>query len=184
MDDVISDCNSKMKRTVDSFIKEISKIRGGALSKSLFDEIRVDYYGSEVPLNQVCNINMNESSTIVITPYNQTVADNIVKAIQKSDLGLNPNNDKDVIIINIPPLTQERRAELVKFLNKQTEDYRVSLRNIRKESNESIKKLFKSKEITEDDSKNGQSNIQELTDQYVGIVNSESSNKEKEITKI
>ena len=184
MDDIISDCNSRMKKTVDSFAKEISKIRGGALSKSLFDEIRVDYYGSEVPLNQVCNINMNESSTIVITPYDQTVANNIVKAIQKSDLGLNPNNDKDVIIINIPPLTQERRVELVKFLNKQTEDYRVSLRNIRKESNESIKKLFKGKEITEDDSKTGQSKIQELTDQYVGIINSESSNKEKEITKI
>ena len=184
MDDIISDCSSKMKKTVDSFIKEISKIRGGALSKSLFDEIRVDYYGSEVPLNQVCNINMNESSTIVITPYDQTVADNIVKAIQKSDLGLNPNNDKDVIIINIPPLTQERRNELVKFLNKETELFRVSIRNTRKECNDAIKNLQKKKEITRDDEKTGLKKIQEYTDNYISLINSNSTKKEQEIINI
>ncbi len=184
MDDIISDCSSKMKKTVDSFIKEISKIRGGALSKSLFDEIRVDYYGSKVPLNQVCNINMNESSTIVITPYDQTVADNIVKAIQKSDLGLNPNNDKDVIIINIPPLTQERRNELVKFLNKETESFRVSIRNIRKECNDAIKNLQKKKKITTDDEKTGLKQIQEHTDNYISLINSNSTKKEQEIINI
>ena len=127
---------------------------------------------------------MNEDSSVIISPYDENSIDDIVKGIQKSDLGFNPSVDKSVIIINVPPLTQERRAELVKFLGKQTENYRVSLRNIRKESNEGIKKLHKSKEITEDESKNGQSQVQELTDKYIAIVNSESASKEEEITKI
>ena len=116
---------------------------------------------------------MNEDSSVIISPYDENSIDDIVKGIQKSDLGFNPSVDKSVIIINVPPLTQERRAELVKFLGKQTENYRVSLRNIRKESNEGIKKLHKSKEITEDESKNGQSQIQELTDKYIATINSE-----------
>ena len=127
---------------------------------------------------------MNEDSSVIISPYDENSIDDIVKGIQKSDLGFNPSVDKSVIIINVPPLTQERRAELVKFLGKQTENYRVSLRNIRKESNEGIKKLHKSKEITEDESKSGQSQVQELTDKYIAIVNSESASKEEEITKI
>ena len=127
---------------------------------------------------------MNEDSSVIISPYDENSIDDIVKGIQKSDLGFNPSVDKSVIIINVPPLTQERRAELVKFLGKQTENYRVSLRNIRKESNEGIKKLHKSKEITEDESKSGQSQVQELTDKYIAIINSESASKEEEITKI
>jgi Ribosome recycling factor len=123
-------------------------------------------------------------SSVIISPYDENSIDDIVKGIQKSDLGFNPSVDKSVIIINVPPLTQERRAELVKFLGKQTENYRVSLRNIRKESNEGIKKLHKSKEITEDESKKGQSQVQELTDKYIAIINSESASKEEEITKI
>ncbi|MBT3476293.1 ribosome recycling factor [bacterium] len=184
MNIVISECESKMKKGVDSFRKELTKIRGGSVSKGMFDDIKVDYYGAPVPLNQVCNINMSEDSTVMISPYDENALDDIVKGIQKSDLGFNPSVDKNVIIINIPPLTQERRTELVKFLNKQTEAYRVSLRNIRKDSNEGIKKLFKSKDITEDESKGGQSQIQELTDKYISIINLESSNKEQEITKI
>ena len=184
MNDIISECELKMKKGVESFKKELSKIRGGSVSKAMFDDIRVDYYGAPVPLNQVCNINMSEDSTVIISPYDENAIDDIVKGIQKSDLGFNPSVDKSVIIINVPPLTQERRTELVKFLGKQTESYRVSLRNIRKESNEGVKKLLKSKDITEDDSKSGQSQIQELTDKYIEIINTESGNKEKEITKI
>ena len=184
MNNIISECELKMKKGVESFKKELSKIRGGSVSKAMFDDIRVDYYGAPVPLNQVCNINMSEDSTVIISPYDENAIDDIVKGIQKSDLGFNPSVDKSVIIINVPPLTQERRTELVKFLGKQTESCRVSLRNIRKESNEGVKKLLKSKDITEDDSKSGQSQIQELTDKYIEIINTESGNKEKEITKI
>jgi len=184
MNNIILECEAKMKKGLESFKKELTKIRGGSVSKAMFDDIRVDYYGAPVPLNQVCNINMSEDSTVLISPYDVNAIDDIVKGIQKSDLGFNPSVDKGVVIINVPPLTQERRGELVKFLNKQTETYRVSLRNIRKESNENIKKLFKSKEITEDDSKKGQSKIQDLTDNYVASINTESANKESEITKI
>jgi|TARA_B110000263_G_scaffold41632_1_gene33480 ribosome recycling factor len=184
MNNIILECDVKMKKGLESFKKELTKIRGGSVSKAMFDDIRVDYYGAPVPLNQVCNINMSEDSTVLISPYDVNAIDDIVKGIQKSDLGFNPSVDKGVVIINVPPLTQERRGELVKFLNKQTETYRVSLRNIRKESNENIKKLFKSKEITEDDSKKGQSKIQDLTDNYVASINTESANKESEITKI
>jgi ribosome recycling factor len=184
MNIIISECESKMKKGVDSFKNELTKIRGGSVSKAMFDDIKVDYYGAPVPLNQVCNINMSEDSTVIISPYDENAIDDIVKGIQKADLGFNPSVDKAVIVINIPPLTQERRTELVKFLNKQTEAYRISLRNIRKDSNEGVKKLLKGKDITEDESKNGQSKIQELTDKYIATINLESSNKEQEITKI
>ena len=184
MNDLISKCDSKMKKTVDSFIKEISKIRNGSISKSLFDEIRIEYYGSQVPLNQVCNINMNDNSIIVITPYDQTVVDDIIKAIQESALGFNPNNDKNTIIINVPPLTQERRNELVKFLNKETELFRVSIRNIRKEFNDAIKKLQKNKEITTDEGQSGLNKIQDQTDNHIKLINVENVKKEKEIINI
>ena len=184
MNDIISGCETKMKKGVESFKKELSKIRGGSVSKAMFDDILVDYYGAPVPLNQVCNINMSEDSSVIISPYDENATDDIVKGIQKADLGFNPSIDKKIIIINVPPLTQERRGELVKFLNKQTEAYRISIRNIRKEANDNIKKLLKNKEITEDDSKKGQSQIQELTDVYIKVIYSESENKEEEITKI
>ena len=127
---------------------------------------------------------MDDNSTIFITPYDQTVADDIVKAIQKSDLGFNPNNDENTIIINVPPLTQERRNELVKFLNKETELFRVSIRNIRKEFNDEIKKLQKNKEITLDEEKSGLKKIQDQTNNHIELINLESANKEKEIINI
>ena len=127
---------------------------------------------------------MNESSTILITPYDQSVSEEIVKAIQKADLGFNPNSEKDTIIINVPPLTQERREELVKFLNKETEAFRISIRNIRKEFNEAIKKLQKSKEITTDDEKLYLKKIQTHTDEYIKIINENCSKKEQEILNI
>ena len=184
MDNLIKECELKMKKTTESFSKEIGKIRGGSVNKSLFDEIKVDYYGTQTPLNQVCNINMNESSTILIPPYDQSVSEEIVKAIQKADLGFNPNSEKDTIIINVPPLTQERREELVKFLNKETEAFRISIRNIRKEFNEAIKKLQKSKEITTDDEKLYLKKIQTHTDEYIKIINENCSKKEQEILNI
>ena len=184
MNQIISDCETRMNKTLESFKKELTKIRGGSVSKGMFDDIMVEYYGAPVPLNQIANINMSEDSSVLISPYDETAVEDIIKAIQKSDLGFNPGADKGVVIINIPPLTQERRKELVKFLNKQTESYRVSIRNIRKESNESIKKLQKNKEITSDEEKNGLAKIQDHTDKFIELVNDENSNKEKEITKI
>tara|TARA_B100001142_G_C14266903_1_gene629291 strand:+ start:358 stop:912 length:555 start_codon:yes stop_codon:yes gene_type:complete len=184
MDSIIKECELKMDKAFSSFQKELSKIRGGAVSKSIFDDIKVDYYGTQTPLNQLCNINTNEASTIILTPYDASVADEVVKSIQKSDLGFNPNNDDGVIIINVPPLTQERRQELVKFLNKQSEAFKVSVRNVRKEANDEIKKSLKNKEITEDQEKSGLKKIQDQTDIFIQKISDETSIKEKEITNI
>ncbi|MEL0080672.1 MAG: ribosome recycling factor [bacterium] len=184
MDSIIKECELKMDKAFSSFQKELSKIRGGAVSKSIFDDIKVDYYGAQTPLNQLCNINTNEASTIILTPYDASVADEVVKSIQKSDLGFNPNNDDGVIIINVPPLTQERRQELVKFLNKQSEAFKVSVRNVRKEANDEIKKSLKNKEITEDQEKSGLKKIQDQTDIFIQKISDETSIKEKEITNI
>ena len=184
MDSIIKECELKMDKAFSSFQKELSKIRGGAVSKSIFDDIKVDYYGAQTPLNQLCNINTNEASTIILTPYDASVADEVVKSIQKSDLGFNPNNDDGVIIINVPPLTQERRQELVKFLNKQSEAFKVSVRNVRKEANDEIKKSLKNKEITEDQEKSGLKKIQDQTDMFIQKISDETSIKEKEITNI
>ena len=184
MDSIIKECELKMDKAFSSFQKELSKIRGGAVSKSIFDDIKVDYYGAQTPLNQLCNINTNEASTIILTPYDASVADEVVKSIQKSDLGFNPNNDDGVIIINVPPLTQERRQELVKFLNKQSEAFKISVRNVRKEANDDIKKSLKNKEITEDQEKSGLKKIQDQTDLFIQKISDETSIKEKEITNI
>ena len=184
MDSIIKECELKMDKAFSSFQKELSKIRGGAVSKSIFDDIKVDYYGAQTPLNQLCNINTNEASTIILTPYDASVADEVVKSIQKSDLGFNPNNDDGVIIINVPPLTQERRQELVKFLNKQSEAFKVSVRNVRKEANDEIKKSLKNKEITEDQEKSGLKKIQDQTDIFIQKISDETSIKEKEMTNI
>ena len=184
MDSIIKECELRMDKAFSSFQKELSKIRGGAVSKSIFDDIKVDYYGAQTPLNQLCNINTNEASTIILTPYDASVADEVVKSIQKSDLGFNPNNDDGVIIINVPPLTQERRQELVKFLNKQSEAFKVSVRNVRKEANDEIKKSLKNKEITEDQEKSGLKKIQDQTDIFIQKISDETSIKEKEITNI
>ena len=184
MDIIIKECNEKMQKALDSFVKEISKIRGGAVNKSIFDDIKVDYYGAQTPLNQLCNINTNEASTIMLTPYDASIADEIVKSIQKSDLGFNPNNDEGTIIINVPPLTQERRTELVKFLNKQSESFKVSVRNIRKDLNDKVKKMLKNKEINEDEEKSGLKKIQDQTDKFIASISEQTQVKETEIINI
>ena len=184
MDDILKDCIDKMQKALDSFSIEISKIRGGTINKSIFDDIKVDYYGAQTPLNQLCNINTNEASSIILSPYDVSVADEIVKSIQKSDLGFNPNNDDGVIIINVPPLTQERRGELVKFLNKQSETYKISIRNIRKELNDKVKRMLKNKDITEDKEKSALKIIQDQTDKFINLIVIETNEKEKEIINI
>ena len=184
MDDILKECIDKMQKALDSFSIEISKIRGGTINKSIFDDIKVDYYGAQTPLNQLCNINTNEASSIILSPYDASVADEIVKSIQKSDLGFNPNNDDGVIIINVPPLTQERRGELVKFLNKQSETYKISIRNIRKELNDKVKRMLKNKDITEDKEKSDLKIIQDQTDKFVNLIVIETNEKEKEIINI
>ena len=180
METVKKDAEERMKKTLKALKDEFNTIRTGRASASLFDKISVPYYGTPTPLNQVANISIPEARLIVIQPFDKNALSDIEKAIQTSELSLNPNNDGKVIRINIPPLTEERRKELVKQAKNIGEQSRVSIRNIRRDTNDSIKKG----EFTEDEQKKGMDEIQKLTDQYIKDIGTVIDEKEKEIMEI
>jgi ribosome recycling factor len=184
MEKVNKSAEEKMKKAVHALQEEFNTIRTGRASAALFEKIRVDYYEQKVPLNQVANISIPEARLVVIQPWDKSVLGEIEKAIQKSELSVNPNNDGKIIRIVIPPLTEERRKDLVKITKGKAETSRVSIRNIRRDSNEELKKMEKSGDITEDDSKRGIDEIQKLTDKYIEEVNKLYEIKEKEIMEV
>jgi len=184
MEKVNKEAEDKMRKAVKALEDEFKGIRTGRASAALFDSIRVDYYEQKVPLNQVATISIPEARLVIIQPWDRSVLSEIEKAIQKSELSLNPNNDGKVIRIAIPPLTEDRRKELVKVAKGIAEKSRVSIRNIRREANEELKRLQKSSEMSEDQAKRGMEEIQKLTDKLVEEVNAVLESKEKEIMEI
>jgi ribosome recycling factor len=184
MHDVISSNEERMKKTVANLKEGFGALRTGRASPALFDRIRVDYYGEKSPLNQVANISVPEARLIVIQPWDKTLIGEIEKAIRSSELSLNPSNDGKVIRISIPPLTEERRKELVKLAKSQAEQSRVAIRNIRRDGNEELKKLLKDASVTEDDEKKGTEDLQKITDSYISQVNQVLEEKEKEIMEV
>ena len=174
----------KMKKAVRALEDEFKTIRTGRASAALFDNIRVDYYEQKVPLNQVATISVPEARLVIIQPWDRSVLSEIEKAIQKSELSVNPNNDGKVIRISIPPLTEERRKDLVKLAKNVAEKSRVTVRNIRRDVNDELKKMQKDSEISEDLAKRGMDEIQKLTDSFVEQINSVLEGKEKEIMEI
>ncbi len=174
----------KMEKAIEVFKKDLGSIRTGRASTSLLDSISVDYYGTQTPLNQVASLSVPEPRVIVIQPWEQALIPVIEKAILQSDLGLNPSNDGKVIRIAIPPLTEERRKQLVKVVRKRAEEARVAIRNIRRETNEELKKLEKNEHISEDDIKKGLEEIQKLTDTYIKTIDEVLQHKEKEIMEV
>lgn len=180
METVKKDAEERMKKTLKALKDEFNTIRTGRASASLFDKVNVEYYGTPTPMNQVANISIPEARLIVIQPFDKNALGDIEKAIQTSELSLNPNNDGKVIRINIPPLTEERRKELVKQAKNIGENSRVSIRNIRRDTNDAIKKG----EFTEDEQKKGMDEIQKLTDQYIKDIGKLIDEKEKEIMEI
>ena len=181
MQNVINSTEERMKKTLAILKEGFASLRTGRASVSLFDKIRVDYYGDKSPLNQVANISIPEARLIVIQPWDKNLIGEIEKAIRSSELSLNPSNDGKVIRIAIPPLTGERRKELVKHAKNQAEQSRVSIRNIRRDGNDELKKMLKDASITEDDESKGSTELQKLTDGYIGKVNQVLEEKEKEI---
>lgn len=179
-----SDAKERMEKAIGSLKKELSTIRAGRANPSLLDKIVVEYYGSNTPLNQLANITTPDPRTLIIQPWDKNVASEIEKAILKSELGLTPNNDGVVIRINIPSLTEERRKELVKLVKKTGEESKVAIRNIRRDGNEELKKIEKSGEISEDESRRTQDEIQKLTDKYIDEVDKLVSHKEEEIMEV
>jgi ribosome recycling factor len=182
--EVEAGAKARMEKAVTDLQNEISSIRTGRASVSIFDTLKVDYYGTPTPINQVANLHVPEPSLITIQPWDISQIGVIEKAIRTSDLGLNPGNDGKVIRVPIPPLTEERRKDIVKRLHHVVEDHRVALRNIRRDANEHLKKLLKDKAISEDDERKALDEVQKMTDGYISRIDAASKTKEKEILEI
>ena len=184
MQQIISNCEERMKKCVSSLEGDYQNLRTGRASTALFDKIKVDYYGAETPLNQVASISTPEARLIVIQPWDKSVLPAIEKAIQKSELGLNPNNDGKLIRVSFPPLTEERRKELAKSAKALAENARVAVRNVRRDAMEELKKLQKAGEISEDEQKDGETRVQKMTDKAIEQIAKTAETKEKEIMEI
>ena len=182
--DAIATAKEKMGKTVAVLVKELSSLRAGRASAQVLDRILVDYYGSPTPVNQVGNISSPEPRLLVITPYDPSVLNPLEKAIQKSDLGINPSNDGKVIRLVVPELNEERRKELVKAVRKKGEDSKVAIRSIRRDAIEQIKKQKKDGEVTEDDQKKLEEQAQKLTDSTIKDIDKIIADKEKEIMEV
>jgi len=184
VDKVIKQAEGKMKQTVEAARNEFAGVRTGRATPALLDRLRVEYYGSEVPVNQVANIAIPESRLIVISPWDKTVIPAIEKAILTSDLNLTPNSDGQVVRITIPPLTEERRQELSKVVQRLAEDGRVAVRNIRRDANSSIDDMEKKKRLSEDEMHRGKDEVQDLTDKYIEQIDEALNTKTEEIMEI
>ncbi|MDY6934569.1 MAG: ribosome recycling factor [Spirochaetota bacterium] len=184
IEDIVSDVEERMTKSMQNLEKGFASIRTGRASPSIFDNVKVDVYDTEMPLNQLATISCPESRLVVIQPWDNQNLSTIEKAILKSDLSLNPNNDGNLIRIQIPDLTEERRKEYVKLAKKKAEECRIAIRNIRRDGNEMVKELEKDKEISEDESRTAINRLQKITDKKIEEIQRLTENKEKDILNI
>jgi len=184
IDEVLSAANTKMDKSIEVLRKELATIRTGRATPALVDNIKVDYYGTPTPLKQIATISAPEARLLVIQPWDSGTLPSIKKAILKSELGLNPTSDKNVIHLVIPQLSEERRKELVKAVHKRAEDGRVALRNIRRDALEELRRLEREKEISQDEQKRAQERLQELTDSFIARVGNIAEDKEAELLEV
>ncbi|WP_226658301.1 ribosome recycling factor [Pseudalkalibacillus hwajinpoensis] len=182
--ETLKSAEERMQNGISSLKRELATLRAGRANASLLDKIQVDYYGAPTPVNQLAGISVPEARMLLIQPYDKTAIGDIEKAILKSDLGLTPSNDGNVIRLTIPALTEERRKDLVKLVKKYAEDGKVVIRNIRRDANDELKKKEKDGEITEDELRRGNDDVQKLTDKYVAEADSIAADKEKEIMEV
>ena len=183
-EELIKDAEHKMQSSIDHLLHELGKLRTGQASVALLDDLKVDYYGNPTPLNQVATLGAPDNQTLTIQPWEASILKDIEKAIQTSELGLTPNNDGKLIRLVIPPLTNERRQQLMKLVKKQAEECKVAIRNIRRDVNEKLKKLEKNHDISEDEGRKGHEAAQKITDKFVTEVDSIMQKKEKDITEV
>lgn len=184
IDDIIKDAGIRMDKSIESFKTDLTKIRTGRAHTSLLDSIVVDYYGSNVPLSQAANVAVGDARTLTVTPWEKAMIPVIEKAIMASDLGLNPATSGTVIRVPLPPLTEERRKDLIKVVRNEGENARIAIRNIRRDALGDIKDLLKEKEITEDDDRKAQEQVQKITDAHVAKVDAILKEKEQELMEI
>ncbi|HUU62770.1 MAG TPA: ribosome recycling factor [Dehalococcoidia bacterium] len=184
IDEVLLAANTKMGKTIEALRKELATIRTGRATPALVDDIKVDYYGTPTPLKQIATVSVPEARLLLIQPWDRSMLSSIKKAILKSELGLNPTSDIDVIRLTIPQLSEERRKELARAVHKRAEDGRVALRNIRRDALEELRKLEREKEISQDEQKRAQEHLQELTDSFIATVGKVAEDKEAELLEI
>lgn len=184
IDDITNETDSGMKKAIDSFKRDLQKIRTGRANAAMLDGIKVDYYGTPTPVNQVATVQVVDARLITVKPWEKTMIPIIDKAIRASDLGINPVADSELVRLPVPPLTQDRRRELAKVVGKQAEEARVAVRSARRDAMDMLKDAEKDKQITEDERKKGEKNVQDLTDKYVAQIEDVSKAKEKEIMEL
>jgi len=184
MNEVLKDVETRMVRSVDAFNEELGKLRTGRASLAIVDGVKVDYYGSQTPLSQVASLSVPDPSTIVIAPWEPKIVAEVERAILKSNLGLTPSNDGKVVRLNIPPLTEQRRKELVKVAQQMAEGARNRIRQIRRDGNDEFKRMEREGEISEDEMHGAMDNVQKLTDAYVARIGEVLERKEKEIMEV
>ena len=184
LDDLKKDATARMHKCVQSFQADLKKLRTGRAHPSLIEHLKVDYYGSDVPLQQVANVAVEDARTLVVSPFDKSAVGSIEKAIHKSDLGLTPMTAGTVIRIPLPPLTEERRRDITKVVRHDAENARVSVRNVRRDALADLKEMLKEKLISQDDERRGQEEIQKLTDRHVAEIDSQLAAKEKEILQV
>jgi len=182
--EISKDTRGRMEHAIEDFRRKLSSVRTGRASTGILDAITVDYYGTQMPLNQVATIHAPEASLLTVQPFDPSQIGPIEKAILSSELGLNPSNDGKLIRIPIPPLTEERRRQLAKVVSEMAEDHKTSIRNIRRDSNDKLKKALKDKLVSEDEERDGLAEIQKLTDQFIARVGELAKHKEEEIVKV
>ena len=178
---IINDARKRMDSAVEDSRKKLATVRTGRASVSLLDNVMVDYYGTDMPLNQVGTIHAPESTMLTVQPFDPTQLANIEKAIRASELGLNPSNDGKLIRVPIPPLTEDRRKQMVKVVHEMAEEHRTAVRNVRRDANDHLKKMLKDKTISEDAEKDALDQVQKLTDQHITRINEVAEHKEKEV---
>ena len=184
VNDILNEARGKMKASLSVYEKDLQGMRSGRASTALVEHLHIDYYGQQTELRQLATLSTPEAMQILIRPYDKAAVKAIEKAIQSSDLSINPNVDGDVIRLNMPPLTRERRQDLVKVLHKRMEEARVAIRNVRRNANDDLKEFEKEKMISEDDSEGGQEEIQKMTDKFIAELEEMGSRKEKEILEV
>jgi ribosome recycling factor len=182
--DLMGDAERRMQKAVEALKQDLGAIRTGRASSALIERINVDYYGTPTPINQVATISVPEARLLVIQPWDKKMLTDIEKAIQRSDLGINPNNDGQVIRLNIPPMNEERRRDLVKTLHKKLDEHKVAIRNVRRDVQDKFRDREKKKEVSEDELKRSIDKLQKLTDRYIDEMDKVGKTKEQEILEV
>ncbi|MCQ2957986.1 MAG: ribosome recycling factor [Candidatus Gastranaerophilales bacterium] len=182
--EILSSATDKMEKAISSLKKEFANVRTGRANPLILERITVEYYGTPTPLRQMSNVTVQDGQTLVITPYDKTIVNEIEKAIAKSDIGITPNSDGMCVRLTFPPLTEDRRKEICKSVKKMAEDAKVAVRNIRRDAVDDVKKIEKEENLSEDEVKDGQSEVQKLTDKYTKIIDSLAADKEQEVMQV